>query len=103
MSPQLYREQSLDGRPVYDWNGRPNPDPELGRMFCPTYRIDKELAPGDSVAPQEYIERVLVRRLAGDSLAAARYFVAADVRLSVDGPGNTQRNIVPAGIVRLIR
>jgi hypothetical protein len=104
MSPQLYKTDSLRGRPVFDWQQRPNPDPEVGPMFCQTYLKEMKLAPGDSLAPREFIEGIAVRRLAGDSLAPGRYYLGAEVYLKVPALGNSdQRIVVPAGIVHLSR
>ncbi len=79
-SPQLYDTPTTTARPRFDWYRRPNPDPTIGRWFCPTYRREVDLAAGDSLTGGEFIERLNGRQMAGDSLPPGRYCGRRDLR-----------------------
>ena len=49
------------------------------KRFCPMYLVTRDLSPGDSVSPAEYLRRIPVRRILGDSLPPGRYRATARV------------------------
>jgi hypothetical protein len=102
-SPQLYANDGLTGHPVFDWQQRPNPDPEIGRWYCPAMLKTADLEAGDSLGTDAFVERIPIRRLAGDSLAPGSYHVGAQIGLAVSTPATTEQIVVPAGVVQLRR
>jgi hypothetical protein len=49
------------------------------KRICLMYLVSRDLSPGDSVSPREYMRRIPVRRILGDSLPPGRYRVTASV------------------------
>ncbi len=102
LNPQLYALSSSSPRAVFDWRKRANPDPEIGREFCPTYLVTQSLEAGHEFAPTEYVVTLSVRRIAGDSLPSGLYTVVGEIELSGVAP-YAQAVRVPAGTIQLYR
>jgi hypothetical protein len=103
-SPQLYSNDSLSGVPIFDWDRRPNPDPDIGRWFCTGRLTSVDLAAGDTVAPQGLGAQMKVARVVGDSLPPGLYYIATVIRfIDLATGGSTELIRVPAGTARLRR
>jgi hypothetical protein len=102
-SPQLYTSDGLTGHPVFDWQQRPNPDPEIGRWYCPAMLKTADLKAGDSLGTDAFAERIPIRRVAGDSLAPGSYHVGAQIGLLISTPARVEKIVVPAGAVQVRR
>lgn len=89
---QLFRAAALEGTPAFDYGKSRDPGTPPGTFeACPLYLRTQQLAPGDTLAPDEFHRAMALRRLGADSLGAGTYHVAARL-LGV---------VVPAGTIEL--
>ncbi len=102
LDPRLLPAAGAAARPAYAWSARPEsslvryPDGSVRPVFraCAMYAVVADLAPGDSLAPDEFTWREGLDSVRADSLRGA-YRVVARLRLS------GRRYDVPAGVIRL--
>jgi hypothetical protein len=102
LDPRLLPAAGPARRPAYVWSERPesslvrHPDGAVRPVFwgCPAYAVVADIAPGDSLAPNEFTWQEGLDSVRADSLRGA-YRVVGRLKLS----GRTYD--VPAGTVRL--
>jgi hypothetical protein len=78
---QLFRSPGFEGAPVFDSAVEKRPRTAGITQVCLTYLMAMNLAPGDSVAPREFVIHPTIPRLTGDSLPAGKYYLRAKVQL----------------------
>jgi len=80
------------------------PDLPGVRTICPSYLVMRDLAPGDTIAPPQFVARTTIQRIAGDSLPPGRYYLNAKARLvATRGSYRELWLQVPAGEIQLER
>lgn len=104
MRLQLFGSAARAGVPLFDDFERDtpmNPSPGLGRI-CPMYLAYHDLAPGDTIAPGEFIIGTTADAIAGDSLPPGRYYLTAEPKFAGGGSQGIKLR-VPAGVIQLSR
>ena len=70
------------------------------RIPCLPYQATRDLAPGDSVSPSDFLRRVPIRAILGDSLPPGRYRITARVTANGRPSGNLESGVVEIGGLR---
>ena len=70
------------------------------RRECLNYQATRDLAPGDSVSPSDFLRRVPIRAILGDSLPPGRYRITARVTANGRPSGNLESGVVEIGGLR---
>ncbi|CAN5196157.1 hypothetical protein BH24GEM2_BH24GEM2_17150 [soil metagenome] len=98
---RAYRHVHRTGRPVWDEQRWPNPNPKTGVFrICDLYAVTFVVEPGASHTAHSFQIEPTVPDVLGDSLPPGRYFFTARLELTVPLSKNPE---VPTGSVVLTR